>query len=291
MPRPSTALTHAVPRDSYGFAPEEFDPTLLPDVDVEFVHPDHLDAFARSLASSAGATGNSSAPSSSLRVPAAGEVQREGELAPVFQAPALAPAPAPAPAGIYEDPILGFRRQRHHRPGRPRRPSIDDVRASLGHSLLRWPLLVSVLAYLAFLCAAYSATRASIQLTEAWRIWGNAARLKREMARARTYQEWVHLAVAMDHLLGLEDWKWREESRLYDAGTVKEVVLGLDATLPRARGGEPGALEEVRRLVEACVKRDFAGVENARMYSRTYVGTKKLVERFVDLGRCFPLFS
>ena len=46
------------------------------------------------------------------------------------------------------------------------------------------------------------------------------------------------------------------------------------------------AVEELRGLMEACVKNNFVGVENPRLYSQTYYGTKNLVQNFVDEGEC-----
>ncbi|OTA33853.1 Patatin-like phospholipase domain-containing protein, partial [Hortaea werneckii EXF-2000] len=42
------------------------------------------------------------------------------------------------------------------------------------------------------------------------------------------------------------------------------------------------AIEDLRSLAEACVKNNFAGFENPRLYSETYYGTKNLVQDYVD---------
>lgn len=34
--------------------------------------------------------------------------------------------------------------------------------------------------------------------------------------------------------------------------------------------------------IKACVKYNFVGIENPRLYSETYLGTKTLVQRFID---------
>ncbi|EEY16531.1 triacylglycerol lipase [Verticillium alfalfae VaMs.102] len=46
-----------------------------------------------------------------------------------------------------------------------------------------------------------------------------------------------------------------------------------------------GAVDELRGLLEACVKNNFVGVENPRLYSQTYYGTKNLVQNFTDEGQ------
>ena len=42
------------------------------------------------------------------------------------------------------------------------------------------------------------------------------------------------------------------------------------------------AVSRLRSLVEACVKNNFVGVENSRLYSETYYGTKRLAQEFID---------
>jgi hypothetical protein len=44
------------------------------------------------------------------------------------------------------------------------------------------------------------------------------------------------------------------------------------------------AVEDLKALVEACVKDNFVGVENPRLYSQTYYGTKNLVQNFIEEG-------
>jgi predicted acylesterase/phospholipase RssA len=41
-------------------------------------------------------------------------------------------------------------------------------------------------------------------------------------------------------------------------------------------------IDELRVLVEACIRDNFAGFENPRLYSETYYGSKELVQSFVD---------
>ena len=46
--------------------------------------------------------------------------------------------------------------------------------------------------------------------------------------------------------------------------------------------GGLGPIEELKSLLENCIKNNFVGVENPRLYSETYYGTKELVQDFVD---------
>lgn len=50
----------------------------------------------------------------------------------------------------------------------------------------------------------------------------------------------------------------------------------------RVSASDVPAIEELRSLLEACVKNNFVGVENPRLYSETYSGTKDLVQEYID---------
>lgn len=43
----------------------------------------------------------------------------------------------------------------------------------------------------------------------------------------------------------------------------------------------------LKSVLQNCVKNNFAGVENVRLYSQTYFGTKKIVENYIDEGKIF----
>ena len=45
----------------------------------------------------------------------------------------------------------------------------------------------------------------------------------------------------------------------------------------------PKTIEELRLLLESCIKNNFVGLESPQMYSETYLGTKVLVESFIHL--------
>lgn len=70
----------------------------------------------------------------------------------------------------------------------------------------------------------------------------------------------------------------------------KGVEIGRNDTIGDANGyqnpNDPGkkVAEELRILLEACVKNNFGGIESARLYSQTYYGTKSLVQEYVEEG-------
>jgi len=65
----------------------------------------------------------------------------------------------------------------------------------------------------------------------------------------------------------------------------KAVVNGSVGNTPSK------AVEDLKALIEACVKNNFVGVENSRLYSQTYYGTKYLVQEFIDEGMFWFVFG
>ena len=138
-------------------------------------------------------------------------------------------------------------------------------------------------------------------------IRGKRERLRKILQSTRTYGEWVKAAKDLDQYLGNEDWKENDQYAYYNSSTIRNVrdEMGrLRAALakstesgkqdiPRVDAGKRGTTvadgkdtqaiaDELRTLVEAAAKDNFVGVENSRLYSETYYGTKTLVQGFID---------
>lgn len=111
----------------------------------------------------------------------------------------------------------------------------------------------------------------------------------------------------MDSYLGLDLWKESDAFAYYDYNTVRRIlrdmkhlreeiqrdlqenatekVESLDLPTDRKTGRPLPKIEELRKLLEACIKSNFGGVESPRLYSQTYYGTKNLLQDFVDEGK------
>ncbi|KAF3348014.1 Putative phosphoglycerate mutase [Verticillium dahliae VDG2] len=128
--------------------------------------------------------------------------------------------------------------------------------------------------------------------------------LRRSLRATRNYRDWVAAARELDAYLGRQTWKEENDFAYYDSKTVKRVWEQMRKCRHRAEAFERGdsdddddndnesadgarrkkggAVDELRGLLEACVKNNFVGVENPRLYSQTYYGTKNLVQNFTD---------
>jgi predicted acylesterase/phospholipase RssA len=259
------------------YAADAFDFTLLPDYDNDFVNEDDFAEFARALA------------------------------APDTTSPSTEDLTAPPPEQPTLITALNDWRPIHQRVRRrnktktktktkaPPRRGKDETREGFVYILLKWPLLLVVLGWLLFLSIAYVFTRLYIYLYEHWVTWrGTRNRLRQQLHNATSYDSWLQSAQELDTYLGSDTWKHKPEYAYYDSKTVKRVYeqmiklrqkAELDETnksAAKSADGKRRPVEDLRALMEACMKNNFVGFENPRLYSETYYGTKHLVQSFVD---------
>ena len=247
-----------------------FDHTLLPEFDNNFVIEDDFTQFAKALA----------APENS---PSAEDLTAQAPKSRTFI------------TALNDWRPIHQRVRRRRKQKRPARRGKDETREGFVYTLLKWPLLIVVFGWLLFLSISYLLTRLYIYLYEHWVTWrGRRERLRKNLQSTNTYEEWVRAAKELDKYLGNDTWKKVDEYAYYDSKTIRRVTEQLAKLRSRVESDEPGnnngkasrepqkAVEELRGLLEACVKNNFVGFENPRLYSETYYGTKDLVQSFVD---------
>jgi hypothetical protein len=172
----------------------------------------------------------------------------------------------------------------------------DETREGYLYSLLKWPMLFVVVLWVSGLGISYLLTRLYIWLYEQFvSLRGTRSMLRKKMRTTTSYSAWVKLAEEMDTFLGNDKWKEEDEFAYYDHKTIRRVLDSLRRQRRRAEaeeGLEDGTskygtrpIEELKTLVQACVKNNFVGVESNRLYSQTYFGTKNLVQDFIDEGK------
>ncbi|KAK7413804.1 hypothetical protein QQX98_007297 [Neonectria punicea] len=333
----SHLYTSLFPRDpDYGFPPEAFEPSTLPDGDHEFVSARDLEAFEKALQapdplqSPIDESGSRSPRSPSsygiTKRPSQAESGLETDVAAVTAAASTASGELPvqqtqthtqthtqgtfitaqndwAPVNAR---VLRAKRgskkkkKKKHRKGGNGKGAVegllgtrtkDETREGYLYQVLKWPLLFFVLAWLAGLALAYLSTRLYIWVFEHFFTWrGKRQQLRQNMRKTSDYHNWTAAAKELDGYLSRQTWKEENDFAYYDSKTVRRVWEQMRKTRTLAeeqenkgRNGDGGkAIDELRALIEACVKNNFVGVENSRLYSQTYYGTKNLVQNFLD---------
>ncbi|KAI0550252.1 lipase [Xylaria curta] len=293
---------------NYGYPPESFDRNGLPDIDHQFLPAEHLAAFAQALSAPDPTPASEDASMPSVRSPTDQtfvglNYTRSGSTASVNTTglPEAAVNSNGAQSSMFitaqNDWAPVNEKVKHRRRGRRKKISIgrrtvDETREGYLYGLLKWPFLLSVVLWIIGLGAAYIATRSYIFLYEHYIAWtGKRERLRRSMRATNNYRDWVRAAKELDAYLGNEQWKEENEYAYYDSKTVRRVYEQIrkhrkaaeqeDKELASGTGSKQ-AVENLKALIEACVKNNFVGVENPRLYSQTYYGTKNLVQHFVD---------
>ncbi|KAI4189107.1 MAG: hypothetical protein LQ346_005168 [Caloplaca aetnensis] len=232
-----------------GFPLEAFDPSLLPDFDREFIDREDIEEFAKAL----------NAPQSEPLVAL-------NDWRPVHQ-----------------------RIKRSRTRTRKKTPirSKDEVREGFVYNVLKWPFLFVVLGWILALCISYLLTRLYISAYERSVTWrGRRQTLRRNLQSTTNYAEWKMAADALDDHLGNGRWKAIDQYAYYDHSTVATVKDQLRAARLQAQqldaDSATAATDRLRTLVEACLKSNAFGVENPKMYSETYQGTKHLAQAFIE---------
>ncbi|KAL5407953.1 hypothetical protein PMIN06_000480 [Paraphaeosphaeria minitans] len=93
---------------------------------------------------------------------------------------------------------------------------------------------------------------------------------------AESYDDWKAAAAKLDTLEGNDAWKLEDESSEYDAELVKVRLGELDDARLNC---------DVKRmlfLVRTTLTRGLGGMGDLRLYKHSHVGTKKLIERYID---------
>ncbi|KAL8755741.1 MAG: hypothetical protein Q9184_004710 [Pyrenodesmia sp. 2 TL-2023] len=231
------------------FSLDAFDPSLLPDFDREFINRADVEEFAKAL----------NAPESEPLVAL-------NDWRPIRQR---------------------IRRSRNRSRRKEPIRSKDEVREGFVYNVLKWPFLFIVLGWILALCVSYVFTRLYIWAYERSVTWrGRRQTLRRNLQSKTSFAEWRTAADALDDHLGNGKWKAIDEYAYYDHATVRRVKDQLRAARLQAQqlngDSATAATDRLKSLVEASLKSNAFGVENPRMYSETYRGTKNLAQAFIE---------
>lgn len=149
-------------------------------------------------------------------------------------------------------------------------------REGLLYSLFRFPLLLAIFVTIALEFFAYVLIRQIVNVVEYFIAWrGEKGRLRKRLRKAQTGEEWRDVALEFDEYLGYEAWKREDASSLYDWILVKKVIHSLRSFR------EKDDADNLIGVLELCLRNNFAGTENFRLYSETFYGTKYLVESYL----------
>ena len=118
--------------------------------------------------------------------------------------------------------------------------------------------------------------RVYVALLEYFFTWtGKRKKLRDKLRNSSTYEEWIENAIELDKYLNLDKWSENPKFSYYDYKTVKLTITRLNKLR-----NENGKILDLMVVLQGCLKKNFAGIENRQLYSHRYYGTKKLVEEY-----------
>ncbi|KAK6895043.1 Patatin-like phospholipase domain-containing protein [Candida tropicalis] len=152
----------------------------------------------------------------------------------------------------------------------------NEFRNSSSYTLLRWPILIFVFIWIGILGFLYFLIRVYVALSEYFFTWtGKRKKLRDKLRNSSTYEEWIENAIELDKYLNLDKWSENPKFSYYDYKTVKLTITRLNKLR-----NENGKILDLMVVLQGCLKKNFAGIENRQLYSHRYYGTKKLVEEY-----------
>ena len=109
-------------------------------------------------------------------------------------------------------------------------------------------------------------------------------KLKQQLAQAENYTEWKNIALKIDEESGAQEWKYDNCSPYFDA----EVITHRLGLLKRYR--QQKRTTDLMYLLREGLSYDIANIAHPMLFTATYVGTKKIIEDYIDevsLGLAF----
>ncbi|KAJ3220968.1 hypothetical protein HK099_003878 [Clydaea vesicula] len=98
--------------------------------------------------------------------------------------------------------------------------------------------------------------------------------LRKEIQDAQSFDEFLDLVSQLDVLLNNEEWRSNPVSNLYDYKLIQQRLEQFHNDI--------NGLEEIKDLLRTGMLRNFAGIHNPKLFSRSFSGTKHLIEKYLD---------
>lgn len=101
-------------------------------------------------------------------------------------------------------------------------------------------------------------------------------KLKRQLEKSESYEEWKSIALKLDQESGAQEWKYDNSSPYFDA----EIIAHRLNMLRRYKATQR-SLDLIYILREG-FSHDIANIGHPMLFAHTYIGTKKLIEDYIE---------
>lgn len=100
--------------------------------------------------------------------------------------------------------------------------------------------------------------------------------LKKQLENAQSYEEWKSIALKIDEESGAQEWKYDNRSSYFDA----EMISHRLTLLRRYRTNH--RTQDLMYLLREGLSYDIANIAHPMLFAMTYVGTKKIIEDYIE---------
>ncbi|KAI9305391.1 acyl transferase/acyl hydrolase/lysophospholipase [Cunninghamella echinulata] len=150
----------------------------------------------------------------------------------------------------------------------------------IAHALFKYPFIVCIGFIIFIELSLYLGLRQAVRIWENFFSWrGRRRKLRNDLRASQSYEEWCQAANELDKYMKKEEWKASPEYGYYDYRLIQKVIKHL--RLYRGKN-DLESITHLKDVLYVCLKQNFAGIENSRLYSNTYLGTKYLIDEYVD---------
>ena len=101
----------------------------------------------------------------------------------------------------------------------------------------------------------------------------------KELDQCETYELWCHNASMVDEITGANLWRRNFFSRRYDFNSVLEQFTIVNKAL---ENNDIDLLREKFSTTGPCMLRNFAGIVDKRLFTKSLLGTKLLIEQYLE---------
>lgn len=101
-------------------------------------------------------------------------------------------------------------------------------------------------------------------------------KMQHQLERAESYAEWREIALKLDEETGAQEWKLDNSSPYFDAEIISHRLNMLRRYYKEKRG-----LDLIYILREG-LSHDIGNIGHPMLFTQTYIGTKKLIEDYVE---------
>ncbi|KAJ3221386.1 hypothetical protein HK099_003560 [Clydaea vesicula] len=166
------------------------------------------------------------------------------------------------------------------------------LRHSFFWYIIRYPLLVVIVAAIVLDLIIYFLVRWAVNIYENTFIWkGKLKILKQNLNNSKNYEDWSKNAKLLDIYLGNEEWKHKPTAHFYDENLIKKITRRLQrnrleqSSIERRKNCTSSVLQntlEIIKILKSGCRPNVGGIDNEKLYSNSFIGTKIVVENFFD---------